>query len=1474
MSQEIIFTTMPYRRENNEGNDVLKVSVFVSVKLGTPSDTTLAQFEDILNWPQKVLDADFKFRLNDGTVLDAVLQENSIDPELYKNIFHPAIKVDDFKEEDLSGKRINSFPAAHIQNFLFQSFKKEAVINPKQKVAPEKFVDDNDLGVISRVSLNIQAIRGAMGPNRAVKTSAARMTTFRGAQDEQKLRQNIQQHKYVRFEQQMNPKDDFIQLRKFHGTDRMERKVKIQLKKPTFEFHDVLSVITSYPQLMRKLGLVLDFTITCNSSIPHKGTILMVPNSLIFNEEGTTVSTPATAYEITDSGFYIGDKTNSVFNQGFVKINTDDFAVVQIDADGAALKTSNMVENKVHQIARYYEVRSELAVSKTLKAKEMEETDPPEEEGLPFMRSAGIAVTKNGMAEHLFSRINANLEIRRNFTAASPVMFQVQPKKIAAVDEQPAGVEPIQTMQVKAVTELKLKLPDKVLYSDDVIQGYQMDIAYDDKPDQWYSLHRKQDEYTWFDEQNNPHPVEDIEPDEGCIQLGVAEDPEDPDDVFVSETLARWEGWSLSVRRPGYAINESDDYELKPGERVKKDFVNTDKAIEARKYQFDRDLDFRVNAQSKVVPGSLPKLRFGKDYRIRIRTVDLAGNSVPLSSQPESPDTTIRKNIRYLRYEPLSNPIVFIGNELRDGEFLESMVVRSNFDQTSKEYENSHAVGGKTFEDYSLRYLLPPKNSQQIAETHGMFEKAFGDPQKAKEIYDIITSHEGLYDREEKTKEKIYQPSEVEIRYLPDPMAAGVALFLSDGYENTHTQVFEPRLFSFFNNQEINPGNTDSVPKPDDWYNAGSIRIRLEEGEQQVRWDSSGRQFTVYMTKGLRTRIRFSTFWREKDLTELSALWRMILEDSPGNMKEIKDLAFSGQHWMVSPSREIELVHALQQPLDAPLIRYLLPDRDFGETTAAINIQMDVHGESTEKVELQSRWTEKLDDGISVNIKDKQGRNSIADIQVNYQDDVITKGTVPQPAAIVRPQIQNLQAVPYKKFNMRTQAEFNRDPQPASLKMGKIYQAQAASYQKLEQERKAAPATIVNQVRFDVREHQFTLMKNLRLRINPLIQQFGDTRHRWIDYKLVAASRYREYFDKILAANPALTTSRESEWMQQVNIPSSARPKAPEIDYIIPTFEWRKSQTSEAVRHQRLGGGLRIFLKRPWYSSGDDEMLAVILPNPRTKTTMMAMSPSGYSDYYTQWGIDPLLYSVQPTGYSPQVSDFRMNPVIDDDLQYPERGPAKAMAVGYPVHFDEDRQTWFCDLSVNPGHMYFPFIRLVLARYQPYSVRKDNDDVCLSPVVTADFIQLMPERQSTVAFKKDDSNSRFTITVEGSIYNERLASYGNYNFLRISFQDNTIAQPIFGTVSNGTNDEDLTEEGVEIRISAKNIENNRYTISREFRLPNKYKDAPFQIIIEEYERGPNKISGLSAEYQGRLEQSEETDRMIYADVFNVNAPEK
>lgn len=1449
MSQEIVFTTLPHQRTTIDGTPFLKLSVFATIRLKPPKETTLAQFEELLAWPEKILNARYKFRLGDGTELEAQLLKDKIDPQLFRNIFLPEIRVKAFEQENLTAKRIYSFPVQHIRDFVLQNYRQVAVESPTRLVSADKFVDLSRFGSVSRVQLNEQVINRAETRQLRQPLKIASLTLKDESSDRQ-LRTVLQRDKFQRFSPQMNPKQDFTQLRQFHRLDaKIKTGARLQLKKPQFEFHDILSVVSSYPQMMRKLGFVLDFLIPYQPAIPANGTILLLPSSIEFSEPETTLSVPPTAYQLTPAGFYAADRNNSIFRQGFVKINTPGFSVVQVDADGAALKTHNMTENKVQEVAKFYQIRSEIAVSRNLQTKTIEEAEPPADEGLPTMRSAGIAVIKNGMAEHLFSRFAANQQLQPNL-----------------IDN------------ARLVAPLKLRIPDFSLYSDDLVQAYRMDIAYEDNPSKWYSLHHRRDEYTWFDAQNTPHPVEGTDPDEGYIELGIAEDPDDPDDVFVSETLARWEGWSLAVGKPGYAINEADDYKLQAGETVKRDFVNTSKTAERKKYTFDPTLEFKVNAQSKIVPGTLPRLRFGKDYRVRIRTVDLAGNSAAPEQQSETPAETLRTNIRYLRYEPLSSPILLAGNRLKDGEFPERMVIRSNFDRSAKDYESSYPVEGEKFDDFAQRYLLPPKNSQAMAETHGMFEKAFGNnPAAAQEIYNLITSHEGLYQPASNNQEKIYQPSEVEIIYLPDPMAAGVALFVAEGYDYSHTQEFKPRMFSFFSNQELSPEQTnDKIPEA--WYQARPLRIRLEEGDLNTSWNSTERIFTLFLPKGLRTRIKFSTFWREQDFKQLSAIWQMIKEENPGNLAELDKLARAGQHWMLSPSREMELVHAVLQPVEAPEIKALLPDRDFGQTFVKINTRFKVHGESTEKAEFQARWTEPVDDAISVKIGEQQGRNAIPDIDIQYPDEVITRGTIPEPKQIP-PHFQlkgplKLQAIPVQQFQPRTKVEFERDPQPESARVNRSYQVQSVRFREMEQARLSAPKTLVNRVKFDIEASRFSFLKKINLRLLPLEHSFGDTKHRWVDYKLVAASRYRDYFSKILKNYPELTTVRESEWWEKVNILSSARPKMPQPDYVIPTFEWRKTQSADAVRHQRLGGGLRIFLKRPWFSSGADEMLAVVLPpQPSSARFALMATQPGYTDYYTHWGIDPLLFSVPPENLSPRPEDFRLNPVTDENLQYPDLENGRANIVAYPVNFDEERQMWFCDLAIDPKTMYFPFVKLTLARYQPYSVKKEGADVCLSPVVFAPMMQLVPERQTTLRFKSDDQNSRFTLTVEGTIYNERQATWGNYSFLRISFLDSRIAQPIFGVIDDGVNEKKLTDEGTEIKITQANVTNNRFSVSKEFRLPREYKTAPFQVIIEEYERGPVKIP-LAGQYRELLEQSEETDRLIYADVFKINEVEK
>ncbi len=1487
MSQELIFTTLPNQRVNIEGKEYLKLSVFCSIRLITTQSTTLKAFPDILNWPEIIATADYKFKF--GTVeYDAQLLTDKLDPELFENLFHDQIRVNSFQQDNFTDKNVHTVPILHIKDFILKNYQQIAIDSPKNFVTADKFIDPLHFGSINRMKINELEIN-KINQNTTPKNIKLKTLVTKDINVDKKLKTDIRASKFVKFSPIMNPETDFAQLRQFHRVDQRMKPLKpIIIKKPEFEFHDILSITTNYPQIAKRLGLILDFIVPFDGAMPVANVVTLITNDMTFTLADTVVSAPPTAYQLTSKGFYIADKPNSIFKQGFVRINTPEFSVVQMDADGMALKTQQITETKTREIADFYKARAEVkfehigragAKKRKLTIKDVKKVAPPQEEGLPSMRSAGIAIVKNGMAEHVFKKFELAKMLQPKLLNLSLAMPLAPKANLELTHQKLKTVKTLTPLrqnkfEISRLAPIKVIYPAETLYSDDLTQGYRMDIAYEDLPEKWYSLHQRHNDYQWHDNQNNPNKIEIDETDEGFIELAMTENPDDPNDVFVSETLARWEGWSLSVSKPGFAINEAVD-DPSPNKR---DFVNKDKNMELKKYAFDPNLEFKMGSQSKIVPGTLPRLRFGKDYRIRVRAVDLAGNSVPLDFMPESKADTIRTNVRYMRYEPLASPIVLVGNDLRDGEFLENLVIRSNYNQTANEYENLN-LDETDYPDYSQRYLLPPRNSQLMAETHSMFEKAMGNhPEVAKQIYKLITEREGLYKRPEKTVEKVYQPNEVEIIYLPDPMAAGVALFVAEGYEHSHTQAFSPRMFSFFSSEEMTPNQTNSVAIPEDWYNAKHLRIRLEEGEMNTAWNPTERIFTIFLPKGYRTKIKYSTFWREADFNNLSAVWQMIKEKNPSNLTDIENLVKSGQHWMISPPREFELVHAVQQPVEEPIIHKIIPDRDFGETVTDIHIKFKVHGESTDKVSIQAKWVEPIDDGISVEINEAQpGSNLLPDIPIEYNDDTLMYGNVPEPQFIpIHVQLKTLekvQAIPVQKHPIRTDVEFKKDPQPGAVKLNKVYQAQNLQFQKVINDKKSAPKNLLNTVKFDIADAKFNFLKVVDLRKEPLLHQFGDTKHRWVDYQLVASSRYEEYFSKILKKNPTLPTIRESKWFEKVNILSTARPILPEIDYVIPTFEWHKTDNANVMMHRRMGGGLRVYLKRPWYSTGIDEMLAVVIPPKPTGNffPMTGANVSPYNDYYTQWAIDPILYSVQTEKVSPQPEDFRMNPVIDDQLQYPGFENRKAQVAAYPVYFDEDKQMWYADIAIDPKQVYFPFVKLAVARYQPFSVKKENDDVCLSPVVMSTFVQLVPERKSTVQILNNDK-SKLKISVEGTVFNERFAKWGNKSFVRISFIDALLSKPIEGMIDDGKNPKNLTEEGVEIYLSqSRNVNNNKYSIQQEFTLPNEYKTKPYQIVIEEFERGPIKMSEdkIDIKYAERLVQEEETDRMIYADVFNV-----
>jgi hypothetical protein len=284
-------------------------------------------------------------------------------------------------------------------------------------------------------------------------------------------------------------------------------------------------------------------------------------------------------------------------------------------------------------------------------------------------------------------------------------------------------------------------------------------------------------------------------------------------------------------------------------------------------------------------------------------------------------------------------------------------------------------------------------------------------------------------------------------------------------------------------------------------------------------------------------------------------------------------------------------------------------------------------------------------------------------------------------------------------------------------------------------------------------------------------------------------------------------------------------------------------------------------------------MLGVVLRPPVVIKAVTLAVEQGYTDQYTHWGIDPIHLSLPPEHTGPQPEDFRHAKAHDQVLEYPGKENVKAQVVGYPVDFDTQRQMWYCDLAINPGKMYFPFVRLALARYQPHSVRDNGTDVCLSEVVLAPMMQLVPDRQTTLTFHDDAKNSRFTLTIEGTIHNDYRKAFGVMNYLVISFIDTRLVQPIYGLVDDGKSNSQLQEEKHQIDVTDSLISGSYFKVSKEFRLPGDYKRAPFEVVIEEYESHPDK-NPLPREYRDLLTNPDERARLVYADVFKINEIKK
>jgi hypothetical protein len=928
------------------------------------------------------------------------------------------------------------------------------------------------------------------------------------------------------------------------------------------------------------------------------------------------------------------------------------------------------------------------------------------------------------------------------------------------------------------------------LAAEDVTRGFRIDV-WDDRTNRWHQLCARTaaPKPGGYAIGSAPHTVVVPVPagDEGWVSLGVASGPQGgSSDTYVPETILRWKGWSLVAPRPGKHLSD------KPADGLQPDGNNPPNG------------EFPLQVAYAAEPGTLPVLRYGRAYRFRARAVDLAGNSVPFHSAP-TPfsfqwSTGPKVPFRYGRLEPVISPPLIPHEPRTVGEHLERIVIRSEFWDSPDSSVSP-----------SMRHVTPPSTTEEMAEEHGVLDLPSGRPDPS--LYSEIASRAGLTYATPSVVSSLgglpdpngfdqpyYPVDELAVPYLPDVFARGAAL---QGLPGGPTLLRIPFAAG-------------------SWPNVRSFRlvVKAGAGAPTLPTAANGHALTVFAPKATFQPVRLSCFLKLADLRSLG-LWEWLEEQGLATAG-LAALAASGRHWMFTPYRELVIVHAVRQPLRRPRFTHPVISREIGKTFALLSDKIDVDTRSSIKLDILSQWDDPYDDGV----------NPKGSVLVHHNSPV---GEIPLPL-----EVPPLNAIHTPSPGLRH--DFG-DTKHRIV----FYEAQATT-RFLEYFVKTKKITLHGTAPTVVHAGGLatgaTTVKSAgtpAVTYTPTVDYLEDDKAGTIartPTSTIPLKAGKAEVDVSFVPPPVIRTSLENPLKPAttagypLSIPSSARPAAPDVRYVLPVFSWATVSKATKVSSLRKGNALRVYLGRPWWSSGAGELLGVVIyPVP----IGAAGYPAGLEPFVTRYGRDPLKVT-NPVKSVPTTKDFALRKAVGTGIQLVEAaaiGPGLLVdIVGHEVGFDVDHQLWYCDIEIDtstpnpnspaPGadvFSYWPFVRLALVRYQPGSLK----GVEVSRVVQADFVQIAPNRVATLTFP---SATTVHVTVTGYGYSEgQVEDFGDEVAV-------TVEEEI-----HGVTDPDLRWTAVSspVLLTSTFIGAEELSWTGKVTLPAARGSRPFRIRIEERE---------------------------------------
>ena len=1239
--ETILFTALPTARKGNE----LFASVLMSPQLGgeegNPKRLPLSRYRDFRQgeWARIVRDIEWQLTLRwsvddrQEDYLDAERISDDPDPDLFAIMFPDDMPVDPYVFRNPADAAIVSYPAARLAADLDRMQVAVARRSPEERPLLDDLVSRNpgDRTTTDKAPLNGFVLdddrrrKYALEIDQILATSGVLTEPGPGAEGTARS--------LAMLEEMLRPSA----LVETAGKPRW----------PDLDFHEVVSLLQSHPNLLRRLGLLVDLRIPITKIRNNTGTprvYAMVDWPPPYNPDAVgldiTTAFPRVRTTLNEDYFRPKPRAGSLLDTGYVDM-------------GPVVPITSTVESEA--------IGTSVDATGTARiwAKDLETFGTPDRRGVPARHSAGVEFVRPDEAQRWKERMAAAASLSAT---------------IATGD-------------------------DLFLDADDVLMGYRFDIRRVGERT-WHSLHRRHGVVTPYVGLSPQSPL-DLGDDEGWSELAASANPEDETlgeftKIRIREALAQWDGWSLSLPLPGDALNADDQPSPETSAEEGKDLIAS----------MHGTIDYTAPAKG----AKLPTLRFSKtEYEARMRWVDIGGNSV----EPEATGGSILR-FPYMRHDPVNAPDLYLTAEPQWSESVEVMVLRSG---------NTASSNRKS----TKRWIAPQRAAAFFCLMHGVFDDAQGRPQAGmyatiarRENEEIATTATGV-------DNVVYAASDPgAVPYLPDPLATGL---LVRGLPKRGT-VYDREL---------------SVSYRGTWPSVEVASIEARAGRSnsaRVRGDG----ITVDLEPGRVAHLRLSHSLAGDGL-QLMDLWRRIR--SFGNEAKAR----KGAYWMLTPDRTVVVVHAVQRPVSAPafvknpLTKRWRVRRGANETAAELTGSLTVDAPSTESVDIIGARTYAVDEGPGT----ERPR-----VIVNQEIGVLGTVAIPDPAPgggeqriddlsvraafndTTRQQV-TLTAVGKSRF-----AEYFRTTKTASASTGEVT---------LNGGQPVVPGSArVTYTTFDSNFQPVT-----RTAADSAFSLDADTGV--LTVLTDADARIPDNAVMTISYIPGPTTKSSEDSSVpsalrrgSITVPSAARPLAPVAEWIMPAFTW-SGPTGNQRTSRRGGGWLRVYLARPWFSSGIGEELAIVLQPAN------AGRNDARDALVTQWALDPITTGGQLPGGSrqfPKATHFDSRLVarnvklaeMDAEVDLVRYRIGSNNARGVISGFDADRDMYFVDINVEFADAYRPFVRLALARYQPASVSELN----LSPVALVDVVQLEPDRTATVAVSGSGAKATASVTLSGKSY--------------------------------------------------------------------------------------------------------------------------